>query len=213
MSSLMDWLLTNLPIYGPLLLVVVAYVGSLGIPFPITMVIVAAGAFSRMGLIDWRWAMLACLVGAALADNSEYLLGRIAQPWLKRQLGRKGVWKAAQSTFNRQGGWAILLTRFWLTPLAPAVNVMAGSRYSYPRFLALDVIGQFFWVLIYGGLGYLFASQWEGVSQGLSTFNGISMALFFGVAGIYLLMLRRNNKNRKDENVNTYPIHGSDPCL
>lgn len=216
MNNLTEWLLTNLTAYGPLLLILVAYAGSLGIPFPITMVIVAAGAFSRAGLIDWRLAMLACLVGAALADNSEYLLGRIAHPWLKRYFESKGTWQTAQSTINRQGGWAILLTRFWLTPLAPAVNVMAGSRYPYPKFLLLDVIGQFLWVLLYGGLGYLFAAQWEWVSQGLSAFNGISVALFAVTVGIYLAALRWNRQNineRKDNHVKTYPIHGSDPCL
>ena len=190
MDALTTWLVNNITVYGPLLLVFISYVGSLGIPFPITMVIVAAGAFSRMGLIDWRLAMFACLIGAALADNSEYLLGRMAHPWLKRQLDRNGIWQQAQSTINRQGGWAILLTRFWLTPLAPAVNVMAGSRYPYAQFLLLDVVGQFFWVLLYGGMGYLFASQWEVVSHGLSTFNGISVVLFFLIAGIYLLMPR-----------------------
>jgi membrane protein DedA with SNARE-associated domain len=191
MNTLTDWTLNNLAVYGPLTLVIIAYIGSLGIPFPITMVIVAAGAFSRTGLLDWRLAMLACLLGAALADHSEYLLGRIAQPWLKRRFGKQGAWLQAQNTINRKGGWAILLTRFWLTPLAPAVNVIAGSRYPFLRFLLLDVIGQFFWVLLYGGLGYLFAAQWEWVSQTLSAFSGLSMVLFVLAFGVYFLAQRR----------------------
>jgi membrane protein DedA with SNARE-associated domain len=191
MNTLTDWTLNNLAVYGPLTLVFIAYIGSLGIPFPITMVIVAAGAFCRTGLFDWRLAMLACLLGAALADHSEYLVGRIAQPWLKQRFGKQGAWLQAQNTINRQGGWAILLTRFWLTPLAPAVNVIAGSRYPFLRFLLLDVIGQFFWVLLYGGLGYLFAAQWEWVSQTLSAFSGLSMAVFVLAFGAYFLAQRR----------------------
>jgi membrane-associated protein len=142
-------------------------------------------------LLDWRLALLACLLGAALADHSEYLVGRIAQPWLKRRFGKQGAWLQAQNTINRQGGWAILLTRFWLTPLAPAVNVIAGSRYPFLRFLLLDVIGQFFWVLLYGGLGYLFAAQWEGISQALSAFSGLSAAACFLAYGAYFLAQRR----------------------
>jgi membrane-associated protein len=163
----------------------------LGIPFPITIVIVAAGAFSRSGLIDWQLAMLACLIGASLADNSEYLLGRIAQPWLKRHFGKRNIWHQAQSTINDQGGWAILLTRFWLTPLAPAVNVIAGSRYPFVQFLFFDLVGQFFWVLLYGGLGYFIAAQWEAVSQALSAFSGLSVAVFFLAIGFYFLLQRR----------------------
>jgi membrane protein DedA with SNARE-associated domain len=158
------------------------------------MVIVAAGAFSRTGLLDWRLAMLACLVGAALADNSEYLLGRIAQGWLKQRFGRKNIWRQAQATINNQGSWAILLTRFWLTPLAPAINVIAGSRYPFAQFLFFDLVGQFFWVLLYGGLGYLFAAQWEAVSQALSTFSGLSFGLFLLVFGIYFLTQRRKTQ-------------------
>ena len=194
MDTLTELTLTNLVTYGAPILIFVSYFGSLGIPFPITMVIVAAGAFSRMGLLDWRLAMLSCLVGAALADNSEYLLGRIAQPWLKRRFGKKAIWHQAQSTINQQGGWAILLTRFWLTPLAPAVNVIAGSRYPFAQFFLFDLVGQFFWVLLYGGLGYLFAGQWEWVSQALSAFSGLSVVMFFLAVAIYFLIQRHKTQ-------------------
>jgi membrane protein DedA with SNARE-associated domain len=187
MNTLTEWTLTNLVAYGAPILIFVSYFGSLGIPFPMTMVIVAAGAFSRTGALDWRLAMLACLLGATLADNSEYLLGRVAQPWLKRRFGKKSLWQQAQSTVNRQGAWAILLTRFWLMPLAPAVNVIAGSRYPYAQFLFFDLVGQFFWVLLYGGMGYLFAAQWERISQTLSAFSGLSVAVFFLAVGVYFL--------------------------
>jgi len=191
MDVLTEWTMSNLAAYGAPILVFISYIGSLGIPFPITMVIVAAGALTRTGLLDWRFAVLACLAGAALADHSEYLLGRLAQPWLKRRFGQRSAWQQAQVTINHQGGWAILLTRFWLTPLAPAVNVIAGSRYPYGEFLFFDLVGQFLWVLLYGGLGYLFAAQWEWVSQALSAFSGISLAFFFLALASYYLFQRR----------------------
>ena len=194
MKSLADFALNSLTTYGPFALVLISYLGSLGIPFPNTIVIVAAGAFSRFGLLDWRLAMLACLVGAALADNSEYLLGRLAQTWLKQYFGERDGWQRAQATINHQGSWAIVLTRFWLTPLAPAVNVIAGSRYQYWRFLFFDVVGQFLWVLLYGGLGYFFAAQWELVSKVLGAFSGVSMVLLFLVFGSYFLVQHRRSK-------------------
>jgi membrane-associated protein len=195
MNTLSEWTLTNLAAYGAPILIFVSYFGSLGVPFPITMVIVAAGAFTRTGLLDWRVAMLACLAGATLADTSEYLLGRIAQFRLRRHFGRNKAWQQAQSTINRQGGWAILLTRFWLTPLAPAVNVIAGSRHPFFQFLAFDVVGQFLWVLLYGGLGYLFAAQWEWVSKALGIFSWMSVALVFLAYGIYFLIQRRKTQS------------------
>jgi membrane-associated protein len=191
MNDLAAWALTNLVTYGVLILLLVSYVGSLGIPFPITLVIITAGAFTREGLLDWRLAVLACLVGAALADNSEYVLGRWAGKWLKRRFGQKLVWQKALSTINRQGGWAILLTRFWLTPLAPAINVIAGSRYPYARFLFFDLAGELLWVLLYGGLGYFFASELKLVSQVVGNFSALSAGAAILAVGIYFLVQRR----------------------
>src|SRR5512139_4082105 len=133
MNTMTEWALTNLTAYGIPMLLFFSCIGSLGIPFPNTVVIMAAGAFCRTGLLDWRLAVVVCLLGASLADNSEYLLGRLAQPWLKRRFGQKAVWQRAQATINRQGGWAVVLTRFWLMPLAPAINVIAGARYPFVR--------------------------------------------------------------------------------
>ena len=46
------------------------------------------------------------------------------------------------------------------------------------------------WVLLYGGLGYIFGSQWELVSQYLSSFGGwLALLLVIGAGG-YLLVRR-----------------------
>src|SRR5512142_2302444 len=113
MSGLTENVLTLLVSYGAPILFLTAYFGSLGIPFPITLVIIAAGAFTRQGILDWRLAIPACLIGASLADNTEYLLGRYAGRWFERRFGQGKIWQGALATFNHQGGWAILLTRFW----------------------------------------------------------------------------------------------------
>jgi membrane-associated protein len=200
MNGLTDWVLSILANYGALILLFIAYVGSLGIPFPITPVIIAAGALAHQGIIDWRVALLACLCGAVLADHSEYLLGHWTGGWLKRRFENKLIWQRAQATINRQGGWAVLLTRFWLTPLAPAINVIAGSRYPYRRFLIFDLSGELLWVLLYGGLGYLFAGQWQLVSQTVGDFSGVSFALVILAGVVYFLAQRRFEKRRQLEN-------------
>jgi membrane protein DedA with SNARE-associated domain len=194
MDGMSNWAVASLNTNGIPALLLLAYVGSLGIPFPITLCIMAAGAFTRVGILDWRFALPACLLGASLADNSEYILGRLAGRWLKRRFDHKTVWQQALSILNRQRGWAILLTRFWLTPLAPAINVIAGSRFPYARFLLFDLAGQLLWVLLYGGLGYIFADQWQQVSQTVSGFSWLSFGLTALVAAVYFLFARQNAK-------------------
>ncbi len=203
MNVISTWVLTNLLSYSAPILLVTAYFGSLGIPFPITLVIVAAGAFTRQGLLDWRLALLACLAGAALADNSEYVIGRFGGHWLKQKLERRKTWNQALNTINRQGGWAILLTRFWLTPLAPAVNMIAGTRYPYKRFLFFDLIGELLWVLLYGSLGYIFAAQWRLVSEAVSGFTGLSVGLVLIAGMAYFFWTRRKKKAVKPVKLHT----------
>lgn len=191
MDTILEWSLGGLTAYGIPALLLLCYAGSLGIPFPITPLVIAAGALARAGLLDWQLVLLACLAGASLADQSEYLLGRLAQPWLKRRLGQKFFWRQADATLSRQGDLAIVLTRFWLTPLAPAVNVISGGRYPYLRFLAFDVLGELVWVIFYGGLGYLFATQWEQVSQLMGDASAVSIGLLAALAAVYFLFIRR----------------------
>lgn len=195
MNALAEWILTNLVTYGAPILFVSTYIGSLGIPIPISLIVTAAGAFIRQGVLDWRLAVPICLAGAVFADNSEYWLGRLAETWLTRRFGEKATWQRGLNTFNRQGGWAILLTRFWLIPLAPVVNLVAGSRYPYARFLFFDTLGEALWVLLYGGLGFFFASQWELISQFLLDFSGLSVGLVILAGGIYLFLRWRTRKN------------------
>jgi membrane-associated protein len=216
MNTLSDWVLTNLSTHGMPVLLLTAYVGSLGIPFPITLVIIAAGAASRQGILDWRLALLACLLGATLADNSEYILGRLAGRWLRRRFEQTHSWQKAATAIQRQGGWAILLTRFWLTPLAPAVNMLAGSRYSFVRFLIFDLTGELLWVLLYGGLGYLFAAQWELVSQAASGFTGLSVAAVLLAGAVYFLVQRRKKAKKaaaRDEQPIPKINHSSSRCV
>jgi membrane-associated protein len=197
MNELYELVLTNLVAHGPPVLFAAAYLGSLGIPFPISLIVVAGGAFVQQGILDWRLALVACLAGSVLADNSEYLLGHLAVRWLEVRFGQRAIWQQSLATFNRQGGLAILLTRVWLSTFAPVVNLIAGGRYPYRRFLFFDVTGEFLWILLYGGLGYLFGGEWELISPVLNNFTGLSIGLVALAVGVYLfLRYRRKAKSR-----------------
>jgi len=80
-------------------------------------------------------------------------------------------------------------------PLAPGDQRYRRQPLLYGgRFLLVYVAGQFFWILLYGRMGYLFAVQGELVSRALSAFSGIPMVLFFLVMDFYFLMKRHKFK-------------------
>ena len=67
--------------------------------------------------------------------------------------------------------------------------MIAGlNSYSLKRFLTYDGAGEVTWVLLYGGLGYIFGSQWELVSQYLTNFGGwLALVLVLGAGGYFLI--------------------------
>ena len=159
---------------GPVAFAVALFLGPLGLPIPTGLLVIAAGAFARQGLMPLALVAGLGLAATLLGDAASYLLGRFAGGWAQR-LGsgrRAAAWQRAQEQFKQRGGLALYSTRVLLTALDVPTNLIAGgSRYAFRRFLAWDVLGRVTWLLIYGGLGYLFSSQWQAVTALLSTYG------------------------------------------
>ena len=100
--------------------------------------------------------------------------------------------------FERWGGLAVFFSRFLLTPLAIPINLLAGgTRYALWRYLGLVVAGEALWVVTFGGMGYLFADQWEAVSALMGNLSGAVAAAALGLTGAGYL-LRRAWLGRRD---------------
>ena len=191
--NLTDLLLNAMTTYGPAALGGALLLGGAGLPIPATLLVLAAGALARQGLLDGSLALGVGLLGVVLGDNLGYALGRFAKAWTQRHRSwsRSATWRRAQDRFEQGGALAIYSTRFLVTPLALPTNLIAGgSAYDYRRFLSYDVAGEMTWLLLYGGLGYAFASQWQTLSQLMGELSGwLAGALVVGM-GIYFLARR-----------------------
>ena len=100
--------------------------------------------------------------------------------------------------FERWGGLAVFFSHFLLTPLALPINLLAGgTRYTLWRYLGLVVAGEALWVVTFGGMGYLFADQWEAVSALMGNLSGALAAAALGLTGAGYL-LRRAWLGRRD---------------
>jgi membrane-associated protein len=194
-AGLTDFLLTGMITFGPSVFGLALLLGALGMPVPGTLFVIAAGAFVRQAIIEWFSTFGLGLLGAVLGDSLSFALGRFAKGWVQRRFGQSSVWQKAQETFQQRGGLAIYLTRFLLTPLAVPTNLIAGgSGYFLGRFLFYDIAGELTWIILYGGLGYIFGSQWEAVSQFISDFSGLLVGVVALGAGIYIWLRRRQNQ-------------------
>ena len=127
------------------------FIAAAGIPLPITLVLLAVGAFTGVGDFNPVWIALVATSGSVAGDQLGYGVGRRwgsqlllwlqRSPYLQRLSGRAIA--PAETYFARYGGWAVFLTRFLVSGLGGVTNLLAGAtRYRYLRFLLADIAGE-----------------------------------------------------------------------
>lgn len=197
-----DFLLTQVINYGAPILGTIVFISALGLPIPATLIVIAAGAFSREGFFPWHTTGLIALTCVVLGDLIGYAVGHYTRGPVLRRIGGSAHWAKAENYFQRWGGMSVFFTRFLITGIATPVNVIAGmGNISFRTFLLYDVSGEAIWVFGYGGLGYLFGSQWEVVSEFISNFGGLILGLLMLGVGIWLWNRRLRNIENARRNV------------
>jgi membrane-associated protein len=196
-----DYLLTLIINYGAPAFGILLFLGALGVPVGASVLVIAAGAFSQQGILSWHLAAVLGFIGTVAGDALSFGIGYFAKDWVDHRFGRSPIWRNAKRAFDKRAGLAIYLTRFLITALAIPTNLIAGgSGIQFRRFIAYDSLGELTWIVIYGGLGYLFGSQWELVSKFISNFGGLILGLVILGAGIWLWTKRlRHMKNAKEK--------------
>lgn len=187
--SITDQLLTALSLYGLPLLFGVLVISSAGVPFPVTLMLVAVGSLVEQGEMKLWPVLLLASAGAILGDQIGYALGRKGGRGLalriSRWIGSEEDIHKAQAFSNRWGALGIFFSRWLITPLGPWLNLTSGiSGYSWPRFFFWDVLGQVIWVVLYVMLGKIFSDRVEALTEILGNLGwaaiGLIVALILG---------------------------------
>jgi membrane protein DedA with SNARE-associated domain len=195
-----DFLLTQIINYGSPLFALFLFLGALGLPVGASVLVIAAGAFSQQGILTWYSTAVLGLLGAVLGDAASFAIGYYAQDWVEARFGKSSVWKNAQRTFDSRAGAAIYLTRFLITALAVPTNLIAGgSGIRLRRFMTYDTFGELTWIVLYGGLGYWFGSNWEVVSDFISNIGGFLLGLVLLIGGVWLGLRQLQKRVIADE--------------
>lgn len=190
-----DFLLTLIINYGSPIFALLLLLGAVGVPIGASVLVIAAGAFSQQGILSWYSTAALGLLGAVLGDAISFGIGFYAKEPIEHRFGNSPTWKNARETFDERAGLAVYLTRFLITALALPTNLIAGgSGIKFRRFMLYDLLGEFTWIVLYGGLGYWFGSQWEVVSDFVSNFGGLLFGLIVLIAGIVLAVRRLRSR-------------------
>ena len=180
-----DFLLTQVINYGAPLLGIIVFIGGLGIPLPCTLLVIAAGAFARQDILSWETTAIISIISVIIGDSISYSFGYFASDRVLKRFGGSPRWIEAENAFRKWGPLSIFFSRFLVTAIALPVNLLSGTtKFPFPKFFLYDVLGEVVWIFGYGGLGYLFGSQWEVVNEFLSNFGGLVLGIILIVIGI-----------------------------
>jgi membrane-associated protein len=187
--SFTDQLLAALLVHGVPLLFCVIAIASVGVPFPVSLTLVAAGSFAKQGELSLLPVIVAGSLAAVLGDQFGYCVarwgGRRLIVRLSRRLGGEVKIRKAEALAKKWGGPGIFFSRWLVTQLGPWLNVTSGiAGYPWRRFVFWDVLGEVLWVVLYVMLGYIFSDRVQYMAEILGNLAwailGLIVAIMLG---------------------------------
>jgi membrane protein DedA with SNARE-associated domain len=159
-----DQLLAVVSQYGVTALFAIVAIAAVGMPLPITLLLIVAGSMVSQGAMNLWWAIGAASAGSILGDLSGYAIGRWGGPAIVTRLGglfgSQSTLKAMEDKVNAWGGPGIFITRWLLSPLGPWINLASGTAgYPWPRFLFWDTLGEITGAAVFISLGRFFSDR------------------------------------------------------
>lgn len=196
METLIHEAYAAIPRHGPLVLFLAASLSSAGAPVPTSAMMLASGAFIAAGDMNLLAVLMAAFIGAMIGDQIGFFAGRFggtplwerfrARPRLTATMDR------AAAELNRRTEIAVIVSRFPLSAIGPAVNLAAGSTgVGWGRFSFGVAVGDFVWVTIYLVGGTFFADRVKALGTTMTSALGALAALALAAVLGHLLMKRR----------------------
>ena len=193
-----DQLLAAVSQYGAPALFGIVAIAAIGVPLPITLLLIVAGSMISQGAMNPWWAIGAAGAGSILGDQVGYAIGRWGGPAVVAKIGglfrRPARLQAMEAKAKEWGGPGIFITRWLLSPLGPWINLVSGTaRYPWHRFLLWDILGEITGAAVYISLGWFFSDRVMALSAFLGDLTWAIAALLAAVILGYQLVahLRR----------------------
>ncbi len=168
-------------------------IAAIGVPLPITLLLVVVGSMVSQGAVNPWWAIGAAGAGSILGDQAGYAIGRWGGPAAVTRLsalfGRRAGLEAMEAKAKAWGGPGIFVTRWPLSPLGPWINLASGTAgYPWPRFLLWDILGEMTGAAVYISLGRFFSDRVMALDGVLGDFTWAIAALLAAVVLGYQLV-------------------------
>lgn len=161
-----------------------------GLVVPGDVVVLLGAFFASQGRFNIGLVGVVAFIGAFLAANVGYLLGRQGgRPFIERYgaklLIRRHRIEAAEHYFDQHGAKTVFITRF-TAGIKNFVPALAGaSHMDYGVFLGYLTAGMAVWLTALCALGYFFGSNWQLLYRLVRGFGWGLLALVVFVIAVY----------------------------
>jgi len=194
-----DQLLAAVTQYGAPALFGIVSIAAVGVPLPITLLLIVVGSMISQGAMDLWWALGAASAGSILGDQAGYAIGRwggsAAVAKLSGLFGKKDSLQAMEAKARAWGGPGIFVTRWLLSPLGPWINLASGTAgYPWHRFLFWDILGEVTGAAVYISLGRFFSDRVMALDGVLGDVTWAIAALIVAMVLGYQLWTRLRRK-------------------
>jgi len=193
-----DQLLSAVSQYGAPALFGIVTIAAIGVPLPITLLLIVAGSMIAQGAMNLWWAIGAAGAGSILGDQAGYAIGRWGGAAVVTKLsglfGKRVSLQAMEAKVKAWGGSGIFITRWLLSPLGPWINLASGTAgYPWHRFLFWDILGEVTGAAVFITLGRFFSDRVMTLYGVLGDLTWAIAALLAAIIFGYLLLtyLRR----------------------
>jgi membrane protein DedA with SNARE-associated domain/rhodanese-related sulfurtransferase len=180
--------------HGYAVTAIVLFVTCCGLPLPVSVVLLTAGAAAHGGSLGLGYVILCASAAALAGDTLMYLGGRYTGWWLLAGLCRISfnpetcIFGSARS-FYKRGHRTLLFAKF-VPGLATVAAPLAGSlNMRMRRFLLLDGIGVIFYVATWSTVGFLFSHILRDVIGWVERVGHFTAATLGVVVVLYILWL------------------------
>jgi membrane protein DedA with SNARE-associated domain len=197
---MVDLILAANGLFAYLLVFAALMAGSIGIPAPEDLTLIAAGVLCSLDQVNTVVMGITCYVGLVLGDLIIYRIGWMTGPtlfrkkWFRRHISTKRL-EAMRTNLHKRTMLTILVARH-LFYIRTATFLMCGAvRISFIRFLVMDAIAALITAPLMMGIGFIFAHNYEAIVRWVRDLK------FFlvGLGILTAVFLYRRYKRTKDE--------------
>ncbi|KAA0972468.1 DedA family protein [Aureimonas fodinaquatilis] len=152
--------------YGAIVIFVIIFFESTGVPLPGESLLIAAGLLAAQGQLDIVTVFLAAWAGGVLGDNLGYVVGRVVgRPIISRYGQKIGLteprFAAVEKQFLRYGAWVVVFARFFVV-LRQLNGIVAGiTGMHWLRFFLANASGALLWAGFWTLASYYFGAKFE----------------------------------------------------